>query len=68
MSNLVRLEQAPMNGIRDLQEQDVIGQDFIVIQDWDSREKYEYCKFGGKEEIGINLRAKFRFRLLIRRI
>lgn len=49
MSNLVRLEQAPMNGIRDLQEQDIIGQDFIVIQDWDSREKYEYCKFGGKE-------------------
>lgn len=49
MSNLVRLEQAPMNGIRDLQEQDVIGQDFIVIQDWDSREKYEYCKFGDKE-------------------
>lgn len=33
MSNLVRLEQAPMNGIRDLQEQDIIGQDFIVIQD-----------------------------------
>lgn len=46
MSNLIRLEQAPMNGIRDLQEQDVIG------FHRNSRlrfERYEYCKFGGKE-------------------